>query len=416
MRTNFDIIMIALARWDGPYSSTAYSLAKALSKHVRVFYIDNPFTVKDYFTMKSTPQIVLRKNALLHGRDIFTRPDKTCPNLVTVTPRLTLPINWMPDGKIYDAFARMNDSAISAVINETCDAFDVERYILINSFNPLYGRSLNVRIKPLLKIYQSVDDISQSNYVRKHGPRLEREAVRSADFSIATSSRLRYRLSDESKNVHLIPNAADISLFSKARTEKFPRPDELLSVPPHMKVILYTGNVCHRLDYELLSKVARAHRDKVLLIVGPLSSEGHKVLLPDWNVAFTGRKTIDQLPAYLQHSDVAIIPFLCNELTKSIYPLKINEYLATGKPVVSTPFSADILDFQSVAYISGARVHDQFISDIDLAIKQDSPEMIEKRLAFVAGNNWEARALSILELTNQYSHEETRENSEAYGR
>ena len=106
---DYDLVFLALPRWDGPYSSTAYSLAKALSKHTRVFYVDNPFTVKDFLVHRRSAQMTLRRNALLKGKDLFFTPDKNHPNLITVTPRLTLPINWLPSGWIYDSFSRFND-------------------------------------------------------------------------------------------------------------------------------------------------------------------------------------------------------------------------------------------------------------------------------------------------------------------
>ncbi len=399
---NYDIIFFALARWDGPYSSTAYSLAKALSRYARVFYVDNPFTIKDYLVHRRSAQIVMRRNALWRGKDLFLRPDRSHPNLVVVTPRLTLSINWLSPGMIYDAFSRINDQALSMAVNETCRTFNIERYILINSFNPLFGRFLTLSVKPLLNIYQSVDDMSQSEYVNKHGPRLEEHAIRKADFTIVTSSELKRLKSAFSQNVFLLPNAANTTVFNTAVTSDLERPHELRDLPPEKKIICYTGNICRRLDYELLIKVAKQHEDKILLMVGPFANDLYKTSglheLP--NVRFAGRKLLDELPAYLKYSHCCIIPFLCNQLTKSIYPLKINEYLSAGKPVVSTSFSADILSFSEVAYISAS--HSEFVASIDSAIREDNAEMLAHRISFSSGNNWEARAQHFIDLATDY--------------
>ena len=113
---------------------------------------------------------------------------------------------------------------------------------------------------------------------------------------------------------------------------------------------------------------------------------------------------MSELPSYLKYSHCCLIPFLCNELTKSIYPLKINEYLAAGKPVVSTHFSSDIASFSDVAYISDN--HQEFVSNIDQAIADDNEQRVIQRVNFSSGNTWEARALDFIKLTSQYLGEE----------
>lgn len=346
--------------------------------------------------------MILRKNALLKGRDLFFTPEKNHPDLVAVTPRLALPINWLPAGVMYDTFSRINDYTLSLALNETLKEYKIKKYMLINSFNPLYGRFLNLKVKPAMNIYQSVDNISHSSYVNKHGPRLEEEYIRKADFTVVTSSELQRLKSEISEDVFLLPNAANISIFQRAVTENLEKPEEISALPSGKKVICYMGNICHRLDYELLIKVATSHPDKILLMVGPFANELFRTSgladLP--NVRFTGRKMMDDLPPYVKYSHCCIIPFLCNELTKSIYPLKINEYLAAGKPVVSTNFSRDIASFSEVAYISNTA--DEFVANIDLAINDDSEEKITERMNFTSGNTWEARALDFMKIMDEY--------------
>jgi glycosyltransferase involved in cell wall biosynthesis len=97
-----------------------------------------------------------------------------------------------------------------------------------------------------------------------------------------------------------------------------------------------------------------------------------------------------ELPAYLRYFDCVIIPYRKTILTKSIYPLKINEYLAAGKPVIATHFSDDIYSFRDVAYIVGS--NEEFIQMIDKAINEDSPELQQKRLQVAEQNTWVVRA------------------------
>jgi hypothetical protein len=118
------------------------------------------------------------------------------------------------------------------------------------------------------------------------------------------------------------------------------------------------------------------------------------------NVIFTGKKDISELPAYLHFVQSTIIPFKCNTLTKSIYPLKVNEYLAAGKPVVSTPFSEDIMAFRGTIEI--AWTNEDFSSAITNSIATDSPDRTHARQCAAEQNTWEARAASFWGVINSY--------------
>ncbi len=389
---NYDIIFLALPRWDGPYASTAFSLAQQLAKHTRVFYIDNPYTWKDVFSGWSKSSIKNRKKALLHGKENI----KTIANqLFAVTPKAVLPINFLPAGGVYDVLTNYNNSIVSAGLNKLIKENRISKYVLINSFNPFYS-PLQLSIKPLDTIYQSVDNIEHSNYVAKHGSRKEKEIAGIADLVITTSTQLTEKLRPFSKKIVCIPNAADIALFSKAMNEILPKPKEWETIGDK-KVIVYTGNICHRLDYELLLAVATSNPDKILLMVGPSKNK----LYEKWdlqlqaNVLFVGSKKPEELPAYLQYSHCAIIPFLCNELTASIYPLKINEYLAAGKPVVSTNFSKDINDFGDI--ISLGTNQSAFLLAINKEIEEDTEDLKWKRNKRASQNTWEQRCDLLLD-------------------
>jgi teichuronic acid biosynthesis glycosyltransferase TuaH len=398
MYKNHDIIILALSRWDNVYSSTSYSLAKEFSKNNRVFYIDHPFTWKDYFSSASSAHVQIRKEALLYGKNIYKKVEGLSENFTTVTSRLTFPINWLKPGEVYEKFSGINDRILYNAIRHIIKDYNIGEYIFINSFDPYHARSFPADIKPALKIYQTVDDISQEPYIARHGVRLEREAISKADITLATSKELTTLKSRFSDRVFYLPNAADISLFKKAVSQKYSKPKELRNIDK--KIIGYTGNIGLRIDYELLKKVALAHSDKLLLMVGPLGNDSYKKHGLDKipNILFTGPKDISELPAYLQYIDCAIIPFEYSTLTKSIYPLKINEYLAAGKAVVSTAFSADISEFRDVAYI--ADTEDQFLSMIESAVDDNSAYEISIRMEKAETNTWAARVARFWEIVD----------------
>lgn len=390
MMKNSDIIMLAFARWDAQYSSPAFSLAKEFAKTNRVFYIDHPFSLKNLILEFRRPSVQRRLPALFGGSNIYTKLSKYPERLTMVTAPLSLPINFLPEGPLYDRLARYNDKLVFNVIRRIIRDHNVKDFVFFNAFDPYLCRDFPDDIKPLRKVYQSIDDLTQASYTAKHGTRLEADIVRKFDVTLTTSRELRRLKLKQSDNVFLHPNAADFSTFQRALTEKFPRPAELQPAEGK-KIVGYTGNIDPRIDYQLLKAVIDYHPDKMIVMVGPLTTDEHKTIaLADHpNVIMVGSKRIEELPPYVQYFDCALIPFKKNTLTKSIYPLKINEYLAAGRPVVATDFSEDIQSFSEVIYIG--RDTGEFVQAIDQAIQENSPEKVRARTAVANTNTWTAR-------------------------
>ncbi|MBX2898314.1 MAG: glycosyltransferase [Cyclobacteriaceae bacterium] len=377
-----DVVMLALPRWDEKFSSTAFSLAKQLAMQTRVFYIDNPYTWKDVLASNRNPSVLKRIPALIWGRKWFCYPDPVQPNLVAVTPPVIFPINFLPHGAIYRLFARINNTLVKLCLTRVLRAYHIHNFIFVNSYNPFYLLDVE-NFKPRKKIYHCVDNISASKYVGKHGAYLEPEMIRKFDLTLTTSSKLTTYARQFTKSVCLLPNAADFDLFSSPAN----RPSTLSGLSK--KVIGYIGSVDHRVDYNLLKSLAISLPDYTLLLVGPLSSEFEVSGLGNLkNVVTTGAKDIKELPNYLSVMDCAIIPFVCNELTSCIYPLKLNEYLAAGKPVVATPFSVDLNNFKTVILVAEAKA---FVAAIELALKDRGVDAVLRRKEVAASNTWKSR-------------------------
>jgi teichuronic acid biosynthesis glycosyltransferase TuaH len=402
MLRDSDIIIFSLSRWDAPYSSPSFSLAREFAKNNNVFYIDHPFSIKDFLLNYRTPAIKSRKQALLWGKNIYQKSEKYPGRLTMVTPRLTLPINFLPNGFLYSALARFNDKVVFDTIRQVIRDFNISKFIFFNAFDPYFCRDFPADIRPLKKVYQSMDDLTEVPYTAKHGERLEEDIIRKFDVTLTTSQELRRLKLAFSDQVFFHPNAADFSSFQRALSEKFPRPEELIPAEGR-KVIGYTGNIESRIDYELLKAVIENHSDKVVAMIGPLTTAEHKTIgLSEYpNVILTGAKKIDELPIYLQYVDCAIIPFKKNKLTRSIYPLKINEYLAAGRPVVATDFSEDIVGFGDVIYL--AADNEEFIGLIDRAIAENAPDKIRARTLVANQNTWTARVERFWEILEKHS-------------
>lgn len=392
----FDIIILGLARWDGEYSSTTLSLAKELAKTHRVFYIDNPFTLNAVVKDFKKTQVKRRLKALFFGKDFIQKPFPELENFHSVTPKWVLPINWINKPQRYDSFNRINRARVLSSVRKLIDKMAISKAVFMNVYNPFYLPSLKELPQIALSIYYTVDTMSASPYIAKHGVRLEQEALKQSDFGLATSKKLQQD-SKQYKQVHYLPNAANIELFSTAAS--YEKPKEYKDLEG--EIIVYTGNLMVREDYPMLKKLAEQYPERHLLLVGPINTNEHVKIgldkLP--NVHFTGGKALEELPGYLAHAHCAIIPFIPNELTAGIYPLKINEYLATGIPVVSTKFSEDIKGFKPVCYL--AENHEEFIEMVDKAIKGNSEEKAQARKDFAKDNNWTNRAKQLLQLISE---------------
>lgn len=397
IRPQVDIIMLALARWDGPYSSTAFSMAKELSRHSRVFYIDNPFTYKDIIKGLGTNQVKSRYRFYGGRRAKFQSIMDENKNLVNVIPKPMYPINFLPKGRIHDRAIRINDERLLPTIDSIKQEFQVKDYILFNCFNPFYLFNPS-RLDARCTVYYCVDNISKSKYIYKHGVDLEKRVIRNYDVTLTTSKELFNYAKTNTEKAYFLPNAVDFGLFQRALSKDVERPIDISQVPLNKKIIGYIGHIDHRVDYKLLRQVAERHHDKIILLIGPVSSDQFESVCKLPNVLAIGKKTLEELPLYLKFIDCCIIPFVKNELTSCIYPLKLNEYLAAGKPVVSTRFSPDLAEFDSI--ISAADTNEQFCDLIEDAILGDSEDQQIQRIRKAEGNTWSVRVDQFWQILN----------------
>jgi len=398
-----DVVIMTLFRWDATYASITRALAKEFVKEHRVFYFNHPFTYKDFRDKKPEDfkpgqYDILKNGGYFHE----TRED----GVIVITPPVIWSINFLPKGRIYDmAWKRNNDSALK-VMDEMVAHYNIKDFLFLNCYNPFVLPNLPERFDTKIQVYQSIDDIEESEYMAKHGMPLEKKACEKADLVTVTSTELHRLKSPFNTNTHWLPNAAEIANFQRARTEKFERPDAIKHI--NKPTIGFIGNLDdRRIDFELIKKVAEHHPDKEVVLVGPVNSPKLTQLGIDKmsNVTLGGSQPITELPAWLQYFDCAIIPFEKNRLTRSIYPLKINEYLAAGQAVIATHFSDDIASFSDIIYL--AEDHDEFLKLIDKSIEENSEKHIAERVAVASENTWGARVRQLFKLIDQTLAKET---------
>jgi UDP-galactopyranose mutase len=223
-------------------------------------------------------------------------------------------------------------------------------------------------------------------------PNSEREVeiIRRADLVIVHSPELLRKKGGINPRTVVIPNGADYSTFATPQDE----PADIAAIP-HPR-IGYAGVIKKQLDLELLVRLVNARPNLSFVLVGPILnvSGKEKVLealtqLP--NVFLLGNKPAESLASYIQHFDVCLMCYEVNDYTRYIYPLKLNEYLATGRPTVSAAIET-VKAFTSVVAI--ARSDDEWLDAIDLGLSDaaQSPSAREARQRVAQSNDWDALA------------------------
>jgi teichuronic acid biosynthesis glycosyltransferase TuaH len=405
--TKRDIVFFTLFRTDNPFSSISLSMAKELAKNNRVLYVNPPYTLKDMYDAKKQGDPLLKSRFwnMLLGRNTYESVATIPKNFIAVQPPVVLPINWLPSGAIYNICRRLNQNRVLRAIKKAAKKHGFEDYLFINCYNPYYAGYLPKSMGAFASIYHCIDDSTQNPYLAVHGAKHEFEVAEKADITFVTSTNLYKIMQPHARALYHYFNAADFEVFERVRTQTFERPKEL---DGHKGAVIgFTGNLDNlRVNYPLIKQTAVAHPDKAFLLVGPLNNTEYKEIGLDQlpNVIFIGSKKLDELPQYLQHMDVALIPFLYNTLTASIYPLKINEYLAAGKPVLATSFSEDIKSFSEV--ITLATDHADFVQKIDIALNDRSQARTDQRVAVAKSNTWEARIAQLWQIIDDWEQKQ----------
>jgi UDP-galactopyranose mutase len=191
-------------------------------------------------------------------------------------------------------------------------------------------------LRPSMIVYDCMDELSGFVHAPPGLGERERELFALADLVFTGGQSLYEAKRLHHPNVHAFPSSVDAGHFAGARlpgTE--PEPEDQRAIP-HPRLGFF-GVIDERMDLELLRRLAEAHPEWQLVFVGPVVKidPASLPLLP--NIHYLGRKSYDELPSYIAGWDVALMPFAMNDATRFISPTKTLEYLAAGKPVVSTP-------------------------------------------------------------------------------
>ncbi len=211
--------------------------------------------------------------------------------------------------------------------------------------------------------------------------------IATSDLVLVASYPMLAAISAVNPHCILVPNGADFTHFRFAPS--WSPPDIAGLAKP---IIGYHGAISDWFDSELVRDLALARPQWNFVLIGSTLYGNTDVFQKLPNVILLGEKPYQQLPAYLHHYDVAIIPLKKTLLTQYANQLKMYEYLSAGKPVVSTDLE-DMLHYTEQARL--ASTPQQWVEAIEAALQDNSPQQVQKRLAFARQNTWQARYAQI---------------------
>ncbi len=274
---------------------------------------------------------------------------------------------------------------------------DVEDKIVFISW-PL-NKPFAEKFKKSKLIYDFIDELevfdargkTQSEMYKNH-----EYLVKKADVVVCTADKLLDSANKlKPKKSVLSPNGVDIEHFHKISKEA---PDDIKEIVKSKKPIIgYYGAIAEWFDYDLLERMATERPDYEFIMIGPLNYDNalnkNKHLFEIKNIHFLGAKKYEELPTYLSYFTIATIPFLVNKITESTSPVKLFEYMAGGKPIVTSNMY-ECTKYKSVLV---AESHDGFIENIDKAIKlKDDRHYLDQLQKDAEDNTWSRRAKDII--------------------
>ncbi|MDO4845934.1 MAG: glycosyltransferase [Oscillospiraceae bacterium] len=221
--------------------------------------------------------------------------------------------------------------------------------------------------------------------------RMEEDLARQCDVVFATAKPLADRLAAFNPNVTFIPNGANYERFAQAAQEQ-PLPPEMETIP--RPCFGFVGALQPCIEYRYVQAAAKARPDWSFVFIGAEKPGADLLDLKELpNVFFLGLKPNEELPKYLAHFDACLNLFAESDLSKDVSPLKFYEYLATGKPVVSTPQPDQVLQFAEIIHI--ARSEEEFVQACEESL---SDQNAEKRMEQGKLSSWDARVDQMCEI------------------
>jgi glycosyltransferase involved in cell wall biosynthesis len=347
-----------------------------LADRCRVLYVERPVSFLSFLTGSSDTSVGRQFWRSLKGG---VRHESN--TLTILTPPPVFPLRFVRIINKLNEFIRLH--SIRSAMKKLA-VLDPVLWV----YAPDAGRIVG-KLGESVSMYYCADDWSASDQWWNRASDIrnrERELAAKVDLIVGTSNKIVQKWTQIHENAILVSNGADVNSFKRARDTDLEMPEDLRSIP-HPR-IGYIGFVDGRFDVSLYEHVSSCRPDWNFVVVGPVNERNLNlsVLKQRPNLHFLGPRTRAQLPGYLKGFDVCTIPYICNTLSESIFPLKLFEYLAAGRPIVTTPLP-ELLPF--VGYIRIGGTPDAFRESIELSL---SAPLAPASETFLNDNSWDAKA------------------------
>ena len=348
-----DLVVFSHLRWDFVYQRPQHLLSRCARKR-RVFYVEEP--------------IFGNCSMRLDVREAD-------PGVHVVVP-------YLPEGL-------RSEIAINAVMKDLTrqlfNAHSINEYVFWY-YTPM-ALSFTDHFNPVAAVYDCMDELSAFKGAHSHLPALEKELFQYVDLVFTGGQSLYEAKRGQHEAVYAFPSSIDASHFGKAR-KTVEDPEDQAEIP-HPRLGFF-GVIDERFDVELLDKVAAKRPDWHFVIIGPVVKIAPESLPKHKNIHYLGGKKYSELPDYLAGWDVALLLFARNESTRFISPTKTPEYLAAGKPVISTSIKDVVRPYGEMKLVEITDTADEFIAAAEkLLSRSNHSEWLQKVDAYLENISWD---------------------------
>ena len=374
------ILCLSTTNWH-PFPTRKQQVMGRLKGH-RILYFDPPIS-----------RIAPLKDTGLSARlRAYRKEGEAISDSLTVyaTPPL-----W-PFGNRYRTINRTNQKAQARYIRRVMESHAFGDDTVLWCYSPSAADIIDL-LPHRAVVYDCVD--RHSAYGGLMNPDLvdamDADLARRADVVFATAQGLHDRLKECNENTFLIPNGVNFELFNKAAGGELSFPDDLFNIKN--PILGYVGMLQPCTDLEMLAMAADSKPEWSFVLIGqPLPGVDIAPLEARPNIHLLGLKQHKELPRYLARFDLCLNLFRPGTLSKDVSPLKFYEYLATGKPIVSTPQPLQVMDFADSIYIGDSL--GSFLTACDHALGERNPWMAEQRVRYAKSASWDARVVRMVDI------------------